>query len=206
MMPSWLFGSQTPTWHTCAAQFARQGVMLPEWPECLAGPFRMKLQADGPGCFATPGWGRRRSWTGRIDHWVQNPEVPRAWLGLYLQEGETMAEVVTVTPRLGLFMRHRLPEPLCETASLQGLQDACELAGRLLAESEQMAAQDRWPFGTRLMLVDDGLDLTRWGWLQDASLLEEEPSPPVRVMRASHFAYLEVLSALGQLAQPMPTA
>lgn len=205
MIPQWLFGSQTATWHTCAAQFARQGLVLPEWPECLSVPFRSRLLADGPGCFATPGWGSHRSWAGRLDHWVRNPEVARLWLGIYPHEGESLAEVVMVTPRLGVFMRHRQADRSVESASGQGVQRACHLAGRLLAESEQLAAQDRWPTGLRLMLVDDHLDLLRWGWLQDASLLEEDPAPPVRVMRASHSAYQEVLSALGKLASPMPT-
>ncbi len=202
-MPHWLFGSHEALWRTCAAQFARQGVVLPEWPACLVRPLLTGLRIDGPGCYYTAGWGSRRSWAGRIDHWVQEPDVPRAWLGNHQLEGEPVVEAAMVTPRMGLFMRHRLSDGPQDLSCDHRVQDAYRLAGRLLSEAEQLAEQSRWPTGLRLMLVDDDLDLARWGWLQGASLLVEDPLPDVRVMRASHAASLEVLSVLDKLADPM---
>ena len=79
---------------------------------------------------------------------------------------------------------------------------AYHCAGQLMCRAERLDACQRWPVGLRLMLVDDDLDLARWGWLQSGGQPVADPRSDIRVMRASNAACTEVLSALDKLADP----
>lgn len=201
-MASWLFASHEARWRLCVDQFATAGMDLPAWPASLVQPLLKGLRAERQGCFLTAGWAGQRSWSGRMEHWLQEPGIPRAWMGMYRQDGEALVEAVWVTPRIGLFMRHRQGAGLKRSQAGEKVRAAYHCAGQLMCRAERLDACQRWPVGLRLMLVDDDLDLARWGWLQSGGQPVADPRSDIRVMRASNAACTEVLAVLEKLADP----
>lgn len=203
MMPTWPFASHDADWRLCIEQFAQAGLAVPAWPESLVEPLLTGLRAERQGCFLTAGWAGQRAWSGRMDHWLREPEIARAWMGLYQQDGESIAEAVWVTPRIGLFMRHRRDGGPQRSSAGEKAEVAYRWAGQLMSRAEQLDADQRWPVGLRLMLVEDELDLARWGWLPSEGQLVADPRSDIRVMRASNAACIEVLSVLDKLSDPL---
>lgn len=187
-------------WDACVAHFGDHGLILPGLPAHLAPLQWADFRHDPAGSFVTSGWSRSRSWSDRIDDWVSRPITVRAWLGVHRIEGEPVAELDLVSPYLGLFMRHRWPDSTGDASESLRVQGACRMAGHLLTRLDALLAGHKWPEGQRLLLIDDGLDLPRWGWIDAAAPDRHPAQPEIRVMRASHMAYFDVMSALDAVA------
>lgn len=210
MIAQWLFGSSEARWEACVTHFGQHGMTLPIVPDTLERVLRTELRAEGTGRFATAGWHRSATWQDRIDDWVRRPAPARAWLGVHAHHQEPVAEVSLVTPSIAVFMRHRQNRPQRSAPAHHSIQDAYRAAGRLLWDTEKMVRTGRWPSAQRLLLIDDDLDLPRWGWLdRPADLSPDLPhtdAADIRVMKVSHTMYLEVLSVLECLHHRAPEA
>lgn len=180
-------------WEDCVHHFGAHGLILPELPAHLQAVRTALFHEELPGCFSTPGWSGPIRWSERIDDWIARPIPVRASLGIHCHDGEPLVELSLVSPHLGLFIRHRWDSGTADAASSLRVQGTCRMAGHLLARVEVLVANACWPRNQRLLLIDDGLDISRWGWL-DA--VPGDPLPEVRVMRVSPAMYFDAMSYL----------
>lgn len=199
MIPHWLFGSQGARWEACMAHFDRHGMALPIVPDCLEQVLRHKLRAEGPGCFATPGWRMRGDWSDLIDDWVRHADPVRAWLRVRAEGQEPLVEVSLVTPVLGVFMRHRWSRWEDADPIHLKVAEAHRSAAQLLWDAEKLVRGGRWPQGQRLLLIDDELDLPRWGWVDGSAEVSDVAGSDIRIMKVSHAMYLEVMAVMDGL-------
>lgn len=206
MIPQWLFGNNMVRWESCKAHFDRHGLTLPLVPDTLERVLRNGLRSEAAGCFVTPGWRSQHPWPDRVDDWVLRPEPVRASLGLHASGKEPVVEVSLATPFLGVFMRHRWPASQDAAQERLSVADAHRSAARLLWDSEKLVRTGRWPSGQRLLLIDDDLDLPRWGWLDAGLGATGAVASDIRVMKVSHSMYQEVMSVLDGLHHRAPEA
>ncbi|MGC4366343.1 hypothetical protein [Hydrogenophaga sp. R2] len=206
MIPSWLFGSNAIRWESCMAHFDQHGMALPIVPDALEHALRSGLKVQASGSFATAGWRGHGRWQDLVDDWVRRPEPVRAWLGIAASRQEPVVEVSMVTPSLGVFMRHRWSRSQDDAMERLRVGEAHRSAAQLLWDAEKLVRLGRWPSGQRLLLIDDDLDLARWGWLDGASDPSDTVVPDIRVMKVSHSMYLEVMSVMDGLHHGTPEA
>ena len=200
----WPFRSGGSGWGACVDAFHRHGLQLPVVPIGLSQAMQAGFREERSGRFSTTGWRGASQWTGRVEDWVSRPDPARAFVGLHRGVGERIAEVCLVTPRLGIFMRHRLGAGPDGPEGCLAAQSAYRSAGQLLARAHALMEAGTWVDGQRLMLVDDDLDLPRWGWLHGGAIGAGATAPTIRVMRASHVMYADVTAILDSLAEPEP--
>lgn len=189
-------------WVHGVRHFAANGLILPELPAHLQALHTAPFREDPPGCFSTSGWAGTGHWSGRIDDWIGRPASIRAWLAMHPHEGEPVVEIGLVSPHLGLFIRHRWDPETVDAADSLRVQGACRMAGHLLARVEVLVASGGWPGHQRMLVIDDGLDLPRWGWLDAIPRHPDDPLREVRVMRVSPAMYFDAMSALDTAIDP----
>lgn len=181
------------------ASFDRHGMVLPIVPDSLEQVLRSSLRADSPGCFATSGWRTRGPWPRLIDDWVRHAEPVRAWLRVPVGVKDGVVEMSLATPALAVFMRHRWSDLQDAEWMRQKVGEAHRSAAQLLWDADKLVRVGQWPLDQRLLLIDDDLDLPRWGWLDGAPVLNEDHTPDIRIMKVSHTMYPEVMAVMHSL-------
>jgi len=192
----WPFRTGADGWHACTEAFRHRGLELPTVPLELAQVLRDGLREEKSGSFSTVGWRCASRWSGRIEDWVSHPDPIRASIRLCPGMSGWMAEICLATPQLGMFMRHRLKAAADERGANLAVQSAYRSAGELMARIHEMVDTGAWVEGQRLLLLDDDLDLPRWGWVHRSAGALEGIEPAIRIMWASQVMYADVMAIL----------
>lgn len=200
----WPFGNHLVRWESCMAHFDRHGMALPILPDALERVLRHGLKAEGADGFATSGWRAHNHWPDLVDDWVQRPEPVRACLGLHAGGKDPVVEVALVTPLMGVFMRHRWTHAQDAASTRLRIAEAHRSAAQLFWEADKLARAGQWPDGQRLLLIDDDLDLTRWGWLDPLPDGLDSAARDIRVMKVSRSMYLDVMGVMDGLHARTP--
>lgn len=196
---TWPFRTGADGWRASVEAFHHRGLDLPAMPIDLAQVLRAGLREEKSGSYATVGWRGASEWTGRVEDWVSHPDPIRASIGICPGGSGWIAEICLATPHLGMFMRHRLTAGPDEAGAILAVQSAYRSAGELMARIHEMVDAGAWVRGQRLLLLDDDLDLPRWGWVHRSAVALEGIAPAIRIMRASQVMYADVKAILDSL-------
>jgi hypothetical protein len=179
------------TWQACTDAFATFRIAGVEVPHSLrhsvTGGHDKPLHSrrfDGDETFAEV-----------VRAWGDEPGADCCWVGPERGPlGATAMRLCVGLPHIGVFSRQRWAvaydqEEICR-ARVAGI---FQLAAACLALAQEPRCRARWPRDRRLALVDDGVQLPRWGWVQGrmsaSGPLESDPS-----------AYLHLLAFFRSLA------
>lgn len=179
-------------WIRCCAFLKEQELPKPRLPPSMAHA----IMPMRDGLFATPGWNGGFSLDASVTHWLADAAPSRAWIGVHGHGllGRTVSLALT-TPRWGVFVRKRWrPDLYGEHGDIGRIEGSWQLLHRLQEAADEVWADKRWPHGRRLLLVEDELASTYWGWAEGKpALIDRREGAP---------AWWEALMAIDQLSEP----
>lgn len=176
-------------WIQCRAFLKAQGLPQPWLPQGILWVIRPQR----PGLFATPGWSGEFGLEASVAHWLATAQPSRAWINVNGHGVQNRCvSLALATPALGVFIRKRWrPGLYGDSGDDKRIYGSWQLLHQLQDGVEAIRAKALWPTGRRLLLVEDELALTYWGWV--------DGDPATTELRQDPRAWLQALRSVDEL-------